>query len=77
MSTPTQCWLWYHGIGWFSLLLTSLCFDDTHDITPRVSALAGCDRLEEEEEEEEEQGKEDSEKKGSKKASEIGSNSES
>ncbi|GJZ25221.1 hypothetical protein Tco_0562680 [Tanacetum coccineum] len=26
-----------------SLLLTSLCCDDIHDITPRVSALAGCD----------------------------------
>ncbi|GKB67346.1 hypothetical protein Tco_0928758 [Tanacetum coccineum] len=20
MSTPTQCWLWYHGIGWVSIL---------------------------------------------------------
>ncbi|GJT59135.1 hypothetical protein Tco_1002668 [Tanacetum coccineum] len=29
----------------FSLLLTPLCCDDTHDVTPRVSALAGCDRL--------------------------------
>ncbi|GJW23198.1 putative reverse transcriptase domain-containing protein [Tanacetum coccineum] len=28
----------------FSLLLTPLCCDDTHDVTPRVSALAGCDR---------------------------------
>ncbi|GKA58556.1 hypothetical protein Tco_0757744 [Tanacetum coccineum] len=28
-----------------SLLLTSLCCDDIHDVTPRVSALAGCDRL--------------------------------
>nr|GEW94099.1 hypothetical protein [Tanacetum cinerariifolium] len=36
-----------------SLLLTPLCCDDTHDVTPRVSALAGSDRLEEEEEEEE------------------------
>ncbi|GJX54928.1 putative reverse transcriptase domain-containing protein [Tanacetum coccineum] len=26
-----------------SLLLTPLCCDDIHDITPRVSALAGCD----------------------------------
>nr|GFC26458.1 hypothetical protein [Tanacetum cinerariifolium] len=26
-----------------SLLLTLLCCDDTHDVTPRVSALAGCD----------------------------------
>ncbi|GJY86153.1 ribonuclease H-like domain-containing protein [Tanacetum coccineum] len=26
-----------------SLLLTSLCCDDIHDVTPRVSALAGCD----------------------------------
>nr|GEW72719.1 hypothetical protein [Tanacetum cinerariifolium] len=22
---------------------TPLCYDDTHDVTPRVSALAGCD----------------------------------
>ncbi|GJS24918.1 hypothetical protein Tco_0453550 [Tanacetum coccineum] len=29
----------------FSLLLTPLCCDDIHDVTPRVSALAGCDRL--------------------------------
>ncbi|GKD30538.1 hypothetical protein Tco_1241316 [Tanacetum coccineum] len=28
-----------------SLLLTPLCCDDTHDIMPRVSALAGCDGL--------------------------------
>ncbi|GKA58870.1 ribonuclease H-like domain-containing protein [Tanacetum coccineum] len=28
-----------------SLLLTPLCCDDIHDVTPRVSALAGCDRL--------------------------------
>ncbi|GJS09073.1 hypothetical protein Tco_0365869 [Tanacetum coccineum] len=28
-----------------SLLLTPLCCDDTHDVTSRVSALAGCDRL--------------------------------
>ncbi|GJW97894.1 retrotransposon protein, putative, ty1-copia subclass [Tanacetum coccineum] len=27
----------------FSLLLTPLCCDDTYDVTPRVSALAGCD----------------------------------
>ncbi|GJT71854.1 hypothetical protein Tco_1031140 [Tanacetum coccineum] len=26
-----------------SLLLTQLCCDDIHDVTPRVSALAGCD----------------------------------
>ncbi|GJW18732.1 hypothetical protein Tco_0026168 [Tanacetum coccineum] len=45
MSTPTQCWLWYHRIGRFSLLLTPLYCDDTHEVTPRVSALAGCDRL--------------------------------
>ncbi|GJT37613.1 hypothetical protein Tco_0937478 [Tanacetum coccineum] len=38
MGTPTQ----YVN---FSLLLTPLCCDDTHDVTPRVSALAGCDRL--------------------------------
>nr|GEW19032.1 reverse transcriptase domain-containing protein [Tanacetum cinerariifolium] len=55
-----------------SLLLTPLCCHDTHDVTPRVSALGeGCDRLDEEEENEE------SEKKGSKEASEMGSNSES
>ncbi|GKD14709.1 hypothetical protein Tco_1199116 [Tanacetum coccineum] len=28
-----------------SLLLTPLCCDDIHEVTPRVSALAGCDRL--------------------------------
>ncbi|GKB39887.1 hypothetical protein Tco_0884829 [Tanacetum coccineum] len=28
-----------------SLLLTPLCCDDIHDVTPRFSALAGCDRL--------------------------------
>ncbi|GJZ54182.1 hypothetical protein Tco_0609067, partial [Tanacetum coccineum] len=28
-----------------SLLLKPLCCNDTHDVTPRVSALAGCDRL--------------------------------
>ncbi|GJW31482.1 retrovirus-related pol polyprotein from transposon TNT 1-94 [Tanacetum coccineum] len=28
-----------------SLLLTPLCCDDIHDVTPRVSALAGYDRL--------------------------------
>ncbi|GJV89115.1 hypothetical protein Tco_1533053 [Tanacetum coccineum] len=27
-----------------SLLLTPLCCDDIHDVTPRVSALAGCDK---------------------------------
>nr|GEY55982.1 hypothetical protein [Tanacetum cinerariifolium] len=26
-----------------SLLLTALCCDDIHDVTPRGSALAGCD----------------------------------
>ncbi|GJY23831.1 hypothetical protein Tco_0397489 [Tanacetum coccineum] len=26
-------------------VLTPLCYDDIHDVTPRVSALAGCDRL--------------------------------
>ncbi|GJZ37336.1 putative reverse transcriptase domain-containing protein [Tanacetum coccineum] len=28
-----------------SLFSTPLCCDDIHDVTPRVSALAGCDRL--------------------------------
>ncbi|GJZ16827.1 reverse transcriptase domain-containing protein [Tanacetum coccineum] len=28
-----------------SLLLTPLCCDDIHEVTPRVSALAGCGRL--------------------------------
>ncbi|GJW36536.1 putative reverse transcriptase domain-containing protein [Tanacetum coccineum] len=45
MSTPTQYWLWYHGIRRFFLLMTLLCCDDTHDVTPRVSAMAGCDRI--------------------------------
>ncbi|GJS09619.1 hypothetical protein Tco_0366415, partial [Tanacetum coccineum] len=29
-----------------SILLTPLCCDDIHDVTPRVSALAGCDKFE-------------------------------
>ncbi|GJV43304.1 hypothetical protein Tco_1427840 [Tanacetum coccineum] len=29
----------------FSLLLTPLCYDDTHEVTPRVSALTGCDSV--------------------------------
>ncbi|GJV52803.1 hypothetical protein Tco_1448544 [Tanacetum coccineum] len=40
----------YHGFIYFSLLhivisllLTPLCCDDTHEVTPRVSAMAGCD----------------------------------
>nr|GEW41828.1 hypothetical protein [Tanacetum cinerariifolium] len=28
-----------------SLLLTPLCCDDIHDVTPRVSSLAGCDSI--------------------------------
>ncbi|GJW49407.1 hypothetical protein Tco_0090758 [Tanacetum coccineum] len=32
------------GSGKFSVS-TPLCYDDIHDVTPRVSALAGCDRL--------------------------------
>ncbi|GJS94491.1 ribonuclease H-like domain-containing protein [Tanacetum coccineum] len=28
-----------------SLLLTQLCCDDIHDVTPRVSAFAGCDTI--------------------------------
>ncbi|GJX75350.1 hypothetical protein Tco_0313945 [Tanacetum coccineum] len=35
----------WHLDGQFSLLLTPLCCDDTYDVTPRVSALARCDRL--------------------------------
>ncbi|GKD68039.1 hypothetical protein Tco_1322129 [Tanacetum coccineum] len=31
-----------------SLLLTPLCCDDIHDVTPRISALAGCDIYDEE-----------------------------
>ncbi|GJS47243.1 hypothetical protein Tco_0597364 [Tanacetum coccineum] len=29
----------------FSILLTPMCYDDIHDVVPRVSALAGYDRL--------------------------------
>ncbi|GJW61703.1 hypothetical protein Tco_0111038 [Tanacetum coccineum] len=29
----------------YSLLLTSMCCDDAYHVTPRVSALTGCDRL--------------------------------
>ncbi|GJZ55299.1 hypothetical protein Tco_0610492 [Tanacetum coccineum] len=39
-SIPCLC-----GTFWFSLLLTPLCCDDTHDVTPCVFGLAGCDRL--------------------------------
>ncbi|GJS19411.1 RNA-directed DNA polymerase, eukaryota, reverse transcriptase zinc-binding domain protein [Tanacetum coccineum] len=28
-----------------SLFLTPLCYDDIHDVTPHVSALAGCDKM--------------------------------
>ncbi|GJU00794.1 hypothetical protein Tco_1111132 [Tanacetum coccineum] len=35
----------------FSILLTPLRCDDTHDVTPRVSALAGCDSIEDPKEE--------------------------
>nr|GEU44583.1 hypothetical protein [Tanacetum cinerariifolium] len=36
-----------HGcsVAYDSLLLTPLCCDDIHDVTPHVSALAGSDRL--------------------------------
>ncbi|GJZ51898.1 putative reverse transcriptase domain-containing protein [Tanacetum coccineum] len=44
MGTPTQCDMLCDTFM-CSLLLTPLCCDDTHDVTPRVSALAGCDRL--------------------------------
>ncbi|GJZ41571.1 hypothetical protein Tco_0588457 [Tanacetum coccineum] len=42
-----ECYLLLLGSYAFSvsLLLTPLCCDDIHDVTPRVSALAGCDRL--------------------------------
>ncbi|GJS43281.1 ribonuclease H-like domain-containing protein [Tanacetum coccineum] len=42
-----ECYLILLGSYAFSvsLLLTPLCCDDIHDVTPRVSALAGCDRL--------------------------------
>ncbi|GKC54778.1 putative reverse transcriptase domain-containing protein [Tanacetum coccineum] len=79
MSTPTQCWLWYHGIGRFSLLLTPLCCDDTHDVTPRVysgyredgtiSEFFGytSSKEEKEEEEAEEEEEEEEEKEESEK----------
>nr|GEX79512.1 hypothetical protein [Tanacetum cinerariifolium] len=35
----------YSVLVMFSLLLTPLCCDDMHDVTPRVSALVRCDRL--------------------------------
>ncbi|GJR57803.1 hypothetical protein Tco_1499965 [Tanacetum coccineum] len=42
-----ECYLILLGSYAFSdsLLLTPLCCDDIHDVTPRVSALAGYDRL--------------------------------
>ncbi|GJV15431.1 hypothetical protein Tco_1360754 [Tanacetum coccineum] len=54
ISTVNVCWNSKRGYEDFmktnyacsdSLLLTPLCCDDIHDVTPRVSALAGCDRL--------------------------------
>ncbi|GKC03377.1 hypothetical protein Tco_0994987 [Tanacetum coccineum] len=44
MGKSTQCDM-LCGTSWFSLLLTPLCCDDTYDVTPRVSAFAGCDIL--------------------------------
>nr|GEX30069.1 putative reverse transcriptase domain-containing protein [Tanacetum cinerariifolium] len=35
----------YEYVSEFSVLLTPLCCDDTHDVTPHVSSLAGCDKI--------------------------------
>ncbi|GJW60847.1 putative reverse transcriptase domain-containing protein [Tanacetum coccineum] len=70
--------LFVDGAVELSLLLTPLYCDDTHDVTSRVSALVGCDKLVSKPlviEKEVEKRKE-SEKKRSKEASEIRSNSE-
>ncbi|GJV34786.1 putative reverse transcriptase domain-containing protein [Tanacetum coccineum] len=37
--------VWFFGSEGYSLLLTSMCYDDAYHVTPRVSALAWCDRL--------------------------------
>ncbi|GJW89615.1 putative reverse transcriptase domain-containing protein [Tanacetum coccineum] len=55
-GTPTSCcvviWIgvvrlphavWLFGSESYSLLLTSMCCDDAYRVTPRVSALVGCD----------------------------------
>nr|GEU74674.1 hypothetical protein [Tanacetum cinerariifolium] len=45
-NVPTQCYGLDRGYACSdSLLLTPLCCDDIHLVTPRVSALAGCDNL--------------------------------
>ncbi|GKA33617.1 putative reverse transcriptase domain-containing protein [Tanacetum coccineum] len=36
-------WKWDNYAFSDPQLLTPLCYDDIHDVTPRVSALAGCD----------------------------------
>ncbi|GKA98664.1 hypothetical protein Tco_0826601 [Tanacetum coccineum] len=44
VSTPCDI-VWIRYACSNSLLLTPLCCDNIHDVTPRVSALAGCDIL--------------------------------
>nr|GEV27365.1 putative reverse transcriptase domain-containing protein [Tanacetum cinerariifolium] len=44
--TPTKIYVdGFKNHFQFSPLLTLFCCDDTHDVTPRVSALAGCNTL--------------------------------
>ncbi|GKA22938.1 hypothetical protein Tco_0708900 [Tanacetum coccineum] len=45
MTLNNHCVDFFSIIFSDSLLLTPLCFDDIHDVTPLVSALAGCERL--------------------------------
>nr|GEZ98143.1 hypothetical protein [Tanacetum cinerariifolium] len=45
-GTPSSCFVIFGSKGRvYSLLLTSMCCDDAYHVTPRVFALAGCDRL--------------------------------
>ncbi|GKB22247.1 hypothetical protein Tco_0856170 [Tanacetum coccineum] len=82
MSTPTQCWLWYHGIRWIRLPSVSIMRKvKLGSLASEIVGYSIAEDLEEEpieeepleepkeEEAEEEEEKEESEKKGSKEAS--------
>ncbi|GJW70378.1 hypothetical protein Tco_0127295 [Tanacetum coccineum] len=69
MSTPTQCWLWYHGTGWEKLIMRKsegkwimkkemrmILKDGT------ISEFPGCTSSKEEDEEDEEDEEEEEEK---------------
>ncbi|GJV79373.1 hypothetical protein Tco_1515243 [Tanacetum coccineum] len=42
MSTPTQCWLWYHGIGWG---IKERVNKVLHDIVPKISSNVNDDLI--------------------------------